>query len=85
MNTISQTELKRGLGECMARVTSGGETIQVTFHGRMQARIAPVARPISGRELARRLSAHAGDPEAAEAVGKVLADYEREERDAYDH
>lgn len=85
MNTISQTELKRGLGECMARVTSGGETIQVTFHGQVQARIAPVARPISGRELARRLSAHTGDPVAADAVGQVLADYEREERNAYDH
>ena len=76
MLQVTQTELARSLSDYMGRVLSG-ETVEVSYHGKVKARISPVSAGMSGAALARSLQGHKPDPEAADAIAAALKDYER--------
>lgn len=45
MSSIGIRELKAHTGEVLRRVRKGGETVEITFHGRVVARLMPAAPP----------------------------------------
>lgn len=45
MRTVGVRELKDGASELLRRVRDEGESIEVTYHGRVVARIVPVGQP----------------------------------------
>jgi prevent-host-death family protein len=78
MRSITVTEAARGFSDLISRVRYGGESALLTKGGKPVARIVPVRRPRTGRELA---DAWAGLPHldlaAAAAFERDLSDARR--------
>jgi prevent-host-death family protein len=51
--TLSVTEASRGFSDLISRVHYRGESATLTKNGRVVARLVPVFRPLTGKELAK--------------------------------
>lgn len=72
MRSVGVRELRERTTQILREVGETGETVQVTYHGRVMAQLVPPARQASReeiqralermRDLSRRISAHVTEP-----------------------
>ena len=86
MKTLEAQELKEHIDELLRLIKEEGETIEVTDHGEVIARLVPARKPKQSREqdaaawaalkrLSEEIGAHwKGDMDAVEAVRDVRRD-----------